>query len=108
MDIKELKKQLADEQFKSVDNVQLVVSLADLRELWEEWREETEKSLNEAKKEEAATLTPDEVAARLNVTKVTLWRWQRLGYLTPVKVGRKTLYRQSDIANLIAGKEGGK
>ena len=87
------------------NNVQLVVSLADLRELWEEWREEAEKSLNEAKKEEAATLTPDEVAARLNVTKVTLWRWHRLGYLTPVKVGRKTLYRQCDITNLIAGKE---
>ena len=104
MDIKELKKQLADEQFKSVDNVQLVVSLADLKELWAEWQDERQKSLNE----EAATLTPDEVAARLNVTKVTLWRWQRLGYLTPVKVGRKTLYRQSDIANLMAGKEGGK
>ena len=90
------------------NNVQLVVSLADLKELWAEWQDERLKSLNEAKKEECATLTPDEVAARLNVTKVTLWRWQRLGYLQPVKVGRKTLYRQSDISNLMAGKEGGK
>ena len=88
------------------NNVQLVVSLADLKELWAEWQDERQKSLNEAKKEECATLTADEVAARLNVTKVTLWRWQRLGYLTPVKVGRKTLYRQTDIINLIAGKEG--
>lgn len=87
------------------NNVQLVVSLNDLRELWEEWKDETEKRLSKTKEQEAATLTPDEVAARLNVTKVTLWRWQRLGYLTPVKVGRKTLYRQCDITNLIAGKE---
>lgn len=87
------------------NNVQLVVSLADLKELWAEWQDERQKSLNEAKKEEVATLTPDQVAARLNVTKVTLWRWQRLGYLTPVKVGRKTLYRQCDIINLMEGKE---
>lgn len=44
-----------------------------------------------------AKVTPDEAAKQLHVTKVTLWRWNNNGYLKPVRIGRKSYYRQSDI-----------
>lgn len=34
----------------------------------------------------------------------TLWRWEKAGYLTPVKIGTKVFYRQSDIAAIIEAK----
>ena len=34
----------------------------------------------------------------------TLWRWEKAGYLTPVKIGVKVFYRQSDIAGIIKEK----
>ena len=37
---------------------------------------------------EMATLTREEVAELLNVTKPTLWRWEKAGYLIPTNVAR--------------------
>lgn len=59
-----------------------------------EWKEESE--LNR-KKETETLLTPDEVASKYRISKVTLWRWAKDGLLKPVKMGRKSFYRQSDI-----------
>lgn len=53
-----------------------------------------------AKKEEKFR-TPAEASQRLHVDKSTLWRWAKTGYLTPVEVGGKRLYRQSDIDNIL-------
>ncbi len=47
--------------------------------------------------EEEVYKTPDETAAMLNVDKSTLWRWAKQGYLVPVKWGRKSRYKLSDI-----------
>lgn len=52
-------------------------------------------------------LTSDETAKRLGVSKNSLWRWSRSGYLVPVKVGRTPRYRLRDVENLLNGKEGG-
>ena len=49
-------------------------------------------------------LTPDEVATMIGVSKNTLWRWEKDGYLTPFKIGRKIRYKQSDVTTLIIGK----
>lgn len=38
-----------------------------------------------------------EVCKMLGITKATLWRWAKLNYLVPVKVGRKNFYRKSDL-----------
>ena len=48
-------------------------------------------------------MTPDEVARVFNVTKNTLWRWDRLNYLKPVRCGRRLHYKRSDIENLLNG-----
>ena len=74
--------------------LQVVVNVADLKELFLDWKEESE--LNR-KKETETLLTPDEVASKSRISKVTLWRWAKDGLLKPVKMGRKSFYRQSDI-----------
>ena len=74
--------------------LQVVVNVADLKELFLDWKEESE--LNRTKETETL-LTPDEVASKDRISKVTLWRWAKDGLLKPVKMGRKSFYRQSDI-----------
>lgn len=81
-------------EISSNSQIQLVLNKADLKELFLEWKEESE--LNR-KKETETLLTPDEVASKYRISKVTLWRWAKEGLLKPVKMGRKSFYRQSDI-----------
>lgn len=81
-------------EISSNSQIQLVLNKADLKELFLEWKEESE--LNR-KKETETLLTPDEVAIKYRISKVTLWRWAKEGLLKPVKMGRKSFYRQSDI-----------
>lgn len=74
--------------------LQVVVNVADLKELFLDWKEESEQN---RQKETDILLTPDEVASKYRISKVTLWRWAKDGLLKPVKMGRKSFYRQSDI-----------
>lgn len=62
--------------------------------------------MNQAKAEaeaakEMATLTREEVAELLNVTKPTLWRWEKAGYLIPKKVGKRVLYLRSEVEEMV-------
>ena len=66
---------------------------------YEESQERTQKAI-EANKEKP-TITREEAAEMLNVTVQTLWRWAKSGYLTPVKIGTKVLYRYSDIEKML-------
>ena len=71
-----------------------ILNMADLKELFLNWQEEmNQKPL----KVESPLLTPDEVASKYRISKVTLWRWDKEGLLKPIKMGRKSFYRQSDI-----------
>lgn len=74
--------------------LQVVVNVADLKELFLGWKEESEQN---RQKETDILLTPDEVASKYRISKVTLWRWAKDGLLKPVKMGRKSFYRQMDI-----------
>lgn len=73
---------------------QVVLNAAELKELLLDWKEESELKRN---KEQQTLMTPDEVASKYRVSKVTLWRWDKEGLLKPIKMGRKSFYRQSDI-----------
>jgi predicted DNA-binding transcriptional regulator AlpA len=85
-------------ELASNPNVQIVVTLADLRELFLEWQEQYQNTSFKDDKAEETFLTPDEVQAKYRVSKVTLWRNAKNGlWPKPVKVGRKSLYRQSEI-----------
>lgn len=76
-------------------NVQLVVNKADLKELFLEWQDQYQP---QPTAEEEVYLTPDEVAKQYRVSKVTLWRNAKNGaWPSPIKIGRKALYRKSEI-----------
>lgn len=90
------------------ESVCLILSENDLRsvvrEMYAEERKRTEEAIAEHR--EAPTLSRHQAAKMLNVTLSTLWRWDKEGYLSPVKVGSKVLYRSTDIDRLLnrAGK----
>ena len=89
---------------KSGSNVQVVCSLQDLKEVFNQWQDERD-ALQPAPKEDRL-ISADEAASVLNVSSVTLWRWAKMGYLKPVKAGRKVHYWLSTIDNILKQKEG--
>lgn len=92
------------EQFLGQPNVNITVTPADLQEFASSIVEKMmdELSIARAEKDEQY-LTPDETAAKLGVSKNSLWRWNKIGYLRHVKVGRKSLYLLSEVEKLLRG-----
>lgn len=84
-------------------NVTLSVTPADLREFFLAIAKEIMDNAPTVKEEpqQEAYLSNDEVAAKLGVSKNTLWRWGRDGYLKPFKVGKKLFYKSSDVEALM-------
>ena len=54
-----------------------------------------------AERRETIYMTKEQVLAKLNVAPSTLWRWQKRGYLVPVKVGGENRYRSTDIHKIL-------
>ena len=52
-------------------------------------------------KEQDDLLTIEQVSEYLGVTKPTLHRWNKLGYLTRFHVGRKVRYRRADVERAV-------
>lgn len=90
-----------NEIMQNQNNVQLVVSAADLKEAILEWTLEMQAKIKEAMPGE--TLDVSEVKKMLGVSPQTLWRWQKNGYLVPFKIGRERYYRKSDIDKILNG-----
>lgn len=88
---------------KQNPNVQLVVNAADLRELMNEWcnEREAQREAESQSIENDQRVTKGEAKKALNVTDATLWRWAKSGYLVPIKVGRRSVYRKSDIDRIL-------
>lgn len=84
-------------------NVTLSVTPADLREFFLAIAKEIMDNAPTVKEEpqQEVYLSNDEVAAKLGVSKNTLWRWNRDGYLKPFKVGKKLFYKSSDVESLM-------
>jgi len=84
-------------------SVVLQVTADDLREvvktMYAEERERVEKGIKARK--EKPTLSRNEVAKMLGVTYTTLWSWAKSGYLVPVKIGTKVMYKASDVDALL-------
>ena len=89
--------------FESGANVTLSVTPADLREFFLAIAKEIMDNAPTVKEgpQQEAYLSNDEVAAKLGVSKNTLWRWGRDGYLKPFKVGKKLFYKSSDVEALM-------
>lgn len=46
-------------------------------------------------------ITKKEAMIGFGVSHTTLWKWQKSGYLVPIKVGKRIYYRRTDIESLI-------
>lgn len=55
-------------------------------------------------REQEKYLSPDEVAEMIGVSTNTLWRWNNDKYLCPIKVGRKSRYKLSDVKRIMEGR----
>ena len=96
------------EILRTKENVLLVVSIGDLKELFNSLLDEREaerKSVSDNQRGKEL-ITAEETAELLGVKKNTLWRWARDGYLVPIKIGRKSFYKQADIDVLKNRKSG--
>lgn len=82
---------------------QVVVSLEDLANIVSYiMREERERIREEETlNKERATLSVDETITMLGVSKSTLWKWEKAGMLIPLRLGKKVLYKQSDIDEML-------
>ncbi|WP_444381962.1 helix-turn-helix domain-containing protein [Prevotella sp.] len=80
-------------------NISVTIALSDLKE----WALDLIKQgieIGRDQKTPESYLTQKEVAEKLNVSENTLWRWKKIGYLSPVKVGNSVYYKLSDIEKL--------
>ena len=49
---------------------------------------------------DVALVAKKDVMLGLKVSHTTLWKWEKAGYLTPVRVGKRIYYRAEDIKSL--------
>lgn len=87
---------------KEHPNIQLSVGAAELREFARDILCEFIAE-HQPQKEDDVLFTPEQAASRIQTTKVTLWRWAKQGYLSPVRIGGKVFYKESDIKKLMEG-----
>lgn len=88
---------------ESEANVQIVVTLSDLKEFALTIVSEA-MAAKESEKKEEKYLTPDDVSDMVGVSKNTLWRWEKEKYLIPFNVGRKSRYKLSDVKSILEGR----
>ena len=101
IDIKTIDNMNLKELLSCGANVIIAVTPTDLKEFALCLIRETLSARNQEPQSETY-LTPDEAALELGVSPTTLWRWDKTDYLKPVKVGRKSRYRRSDIDFLLS------
>ncbi len=96
---------MTDFNLSVFEKVNITISGAELKQLLGEWFVEIMKNFQEnlekSKPIEEKYLTADETAEMLGVDKSTLWRWNKCGYLSNVKIGSKVRYRLTDVESLM-------
>lgn len=83
------------EMLSSGANMQIVVSLDDLKVFAATLIEEAQRISHPQEEEEM--YTPRAFAKRHGVAVSTLWRWCRAGILSPTRIGGKTYYKDSSL-----------
>ena len=85
----------------------LAVTVDDLRKWHKEVIDDTKQKLEKAVIADKSNCLIDakEVSRMLNVDMSTLWRWEKKGYLTALRIGGKRKYKLSNVKLLIEGKE---
>lgn len=91
--------------------VQYVLSKDDLRSVIKEIFHESvdeyidmKNAEDEVHKKNEKILTSNEVTEQYRVSKTTLWRWDRCGFLPAMHVGTRVLYKESDVIKALENK----
>lgn len=95
-----------DQIIKNGTNTLIVVAPLDLKEAFLQWEKERKNepiSQNPILTLPENYITAEKAAKKLGVTKTTLWRWAKTGYLKKNKIGNKILYKESDVLKLMEG-----
>lgn len=87
---------------QSAHGVQVVLGIEDVNELASIIADRLTANVIEAinNKEGERLLTCDEVQGMLGIGRTTLYRWERSGYLMPVRIGAKVRYRIADVEQI--------
>ena len=85
--------------------INLTITAGDLKEfaalLIAETKAELEQSISDSKAE--TYLSSEKVMQMMEISKSTLWRWKKRGYLVPVMLGNNERYKLSDIKKIVEG-----
>ena len=87
-------------------NVSITISADDLRTFLTEVAQEVmnKDKAAEAAKNDVEMLNQAQVCSYLGVSKATVWRWEKIGYLRPAtRMGARPMYLKSEIEKLKKG-----
>ena len=87
-------------------NVSITVTADDLRAFLAEVAQEVmnKEKAAEAAKNDVEMLNQAQVCSYLGVSKATVWRWEKIGYLRPsTRMGSRPMYLKSEIEKLKKG-----
>lgn len=87
-------------------NVNITISANDLRTFLAEVAQEVvnKEKAAEAAKNDVEMLNQAQVCSYLGVSKATVWRWEKIGYLRPsTRMGSRPMYLKSEIEKLKKG-----
>lgn len=88
-------------------SVNVNLSVEDLQSLIQRTVEETISALCESGNKTIVWLSSDQVCKQLGISRATLWRWNKEGYLSGTKFGNRVRYRESDVERVeMAEKKG--
>lgn len=85
----------------NTNNVQYVITRDDLMEFAKELikgASSMQHAVPAVKKEEEPIYTAGEFARKYGVNLSTLWRWRKAGIITPIHIGGRVYYRDSDVS----------
>lgn len=89
-----------------MENKTTVLQVVNANDLKQSIQEVVNESIERyfATKQEDKFLTISQVAKRLNVSKPTLWRWDKEGVLKKVKIGNKVFYSLNNVNEIMEGR----
>jgi hypothetical protein len=86
-------------------SIKIEMSLADLMAFGKSIHETaTEEAKCKTSNNEEEYFTPQQLAALMKVSLVTLWNWDNKGILSPLRIGNIKRYRKSDIEKILSNR----
>lgn len=90
------------EMIKEYPRALIMIDAEDLmefvQEVYEQAKEEGEQKMKDAMEEKM--ISRAEVKEMFGICDATLWRWEKVGYLVPSRVGSKVFYKQRELEKI--------